>query len=514
MNYFCRRATMQDLNQVMEAVEDAREFLKMQGNGQWQDGYPNQDDFINDINNKRLFVVLDDNNPDNIAGVCALTYHEEDYHHLYEGKWLTNLPYMVMHRVAVKKEYRGQGYGKKLFQIFVDQAKLEGYRSLRIDTHEGNALMRHLIASFGFELCGKAILTPNKDRLMFEKVLKEEEMLRLELPTVKYLEEYKKAFKEDRSFSPEAEIILTDNENPLEKFERYRLGINLPSNRLPATTLWLVDGENFFGQLNIRHQLNDALLAFGGTIGYGVRYGKRGLGYGKLMLKLGLEYCKNVLDMRKVMITCDADNYASENVMLANGAKLGEILDNPDKQEGHVKIKKYWIDINPHIIECERFYLREYQESDYADLSEIYQDPINMQYFGAPYSDQMMRRLLDWTFTNYKKYGFGFWAIIDKSSGVFIGDCGLSMQLIDGEWLPEIGYHLKRKYHHLGYASEAANLVKEYIFKNYAFEALYGYTTIDNVPSINVMKKNGMSLVKEYKKNNEDYVVYSVKRNR
>lgn len=164
-----RKATLEDLDQVMEAVEDARAFLKEQGNGQWQDGYPNQNDFINDINNGRLFVVTDINNPNIIVGVCALTYREEDYHHLYEGAWLTDLPYMVMHRVAVRKEYRHQGYGKKLFEVFITQAKEEGYHSLRIDTHAGNMVMRSLIASFGFVYCGKAILTPNKDRMVFEK---------------------------------------------------------------------------------------------------------------------------------------------------------------------------------------------------------------------------------------------------------------------------------------------------------------------------------------------------------
>jgi GNAT superfamily N-acetyltransferase len=165
-----RKATLEDLPQVMEAVEDSRALLKEQGNGQWQDGYPNRNDFINDINNGRLFVTyLDD--PNEIVGVCALTYREEDYHHLYEGKWLTDFPYMVMHRVAIKKKYKDKGLGKKLFEVFIEQAKLEGYKSLRIDTHEGNAIMRHIITSFGFVYCGKAILTPDKDRMVFEKVL-------------------------------------------------------------------------------------------------------------------------------------------------------------------------------------------------------------------------------------------------------------------------------------------------------------------------------------------------------
>lgn len=165
-----RKATLSDLDQVMEAVEDSREVLRLQGNGQWQDGYPNRNDFINDINNGRLFVTyLDD--PNEIVGVCAITYREEDYHHLYEGKWLTDLPYVVMHRVAIKKKYKGKGLGKKLFEVFIDVAKKEGYRSLRIDTHEGNLPMRHIITSFGFIYCGKAILTPDKDRMVFEKVL-------------------------------------------------------------------------------------------------------------------------------------------------------------------------------------------------------------------------------------------------------------------------------------------------------------------------------------------------------
>ena len=333
------------------------------------------------------------------------------------------------------------------------------------------------------------------------------ESLRLELPSEKYAKEYAAANEEERLYSSDTEHIFEDNDNYLEKFERYRLGINLKPNYVPQTTLWLVDDKHFYGELHLRHQLNDKLLTCGGTIGYGIRWSKRGLGYGKYMLKLGLDYCKNVLDIRKAMITCNDDNFASEGVMLANGAVFGEVVKDPD--DGRL-LKKYWVNINPHIIECDRFYLREYQESDYVDLSAIYQDPVNMKYFGAPYDDKMMRRLIDWTMTNYKKYGFGFWAIIDKKSGDFIGDCGLSMQNIDGEWLPEIGYHIKLKYHNMGYASEAAQLVKKYIFKNYCYNSLYGYTTEDNIASTKVMIKNGMSFFKRFTKDNENYVVYKV----
>lgn len=510
MKDYYRKATLQDIDEVMRAVEDSREFLKAQGNNQWMNGYPNRDDFINDINNGRLFVVFDQDDPTILVGVCALTYHEDDYQNLYEGKWLTDLPYMVMHRVALKMEYRGHGYGKRLFDVFVEQAKIEGYRSLRIDTHERNDVMRHLISSYGFVSCGKAILTPNKDRMVFERVLKDEEMLRLELPSNKYIDDYRQAYEDDELYSKDTEHLFSEVEGFLEKCEQYRLGINMPANRVPCTTLWLVDDKRFYGELHLRHKLNEKLLNRGGHIGYEIRYSKRGHGYGKLMLKLGLNYCLNVLNLRKTMITCDSENKASENTMKSCGGVFGEMV--PDEDNPGRFIKKYWINTSSTIIECDRFYLREYQESDYQALSEIYQDAENMKFFGAPYDDKKMHRLMDWTFDNYKKYGFGFWAIIDKSSGQLVGDCGLSMQHIDGEWLPEIGYHLNKKYHHMGYASQAAQLVKEYIFKNYYFDTLYSYTFENHLDSIKVMQRNGMSFVKKYQDGDDTLVVYAVKR--
>ena len=159
-----------EIETAMAIIEDGRAFLKPQGGGQWQNGYPSRDTILEDIRSHRLFGVLDEEGK--LAGVCALTYHEDDYDHLYEGHWLSDLPYMVMHRIAVKSEYRGQGYGKALFEVFEMEARKQGYASLRIDTHENNAAMRHLLEKSGFLYCGKAILTPNKDRMVFEKLLK------------------------------------------------------------------------------------------------------------------------------------------------------------------------------------------------------------------------------------------------------------------------------------------------------------------------------------------------------
>ena len=170
MNIVYRKAIIDDIDEVMIAVEDARALLKEEGNGQWQFGYPSRDDFINDINNQNLYVVLD-NKTGEIASVCAITGYEEAYMHLYEGKWLSDYDYLVMHRVAVKAKYRGLGFGKALFELFIDVAKKKGIKSLRIDTHINNSLLIHLFNLYGFVYCGKAILPPNKDRVMYEKII-------------------------------------------------------------------------------------------------------------------------------------------------------------------------------------------------------------------------------------------------------------------------------------------------------------------------------------------------------
>lgn len=162
------KPVLKDIDEVMEVIEDARALLKEEGNGQWQFGYPDRSDLLKDIENKQLYALKD---KDRIVAVCALTGYEEDYMHFYEGWWKTDQDYMVMHRVAVRASHRGKGYGKLLFDVFEEVAKEKGIHSLRIDTHANNSLLIHLFEIKGFEYCGKAILTPNKDRVMYEKVI-------------------------------------------------------------------------------------------------------------------------------------------------------------------------------------------------------------------------------------------------------------------------------------------------------------------------------------------------------
>ena len=97
------------------------------------------------------------------------------------------------------------------------------------------------------------------------------------------------------------------------------------------------------------------------------------------------------------------------------------------------------------ILETDRLILREYVIEDFEALYEIVSDKETMQHYPVPFDEDKTRNWIKWNLDNYKKYGFGLWAVVLKETGEFIGDCGITIQDIDGEKLPEIGYHIHKK---------------------------------------------------------------------
>lgn len=164
------------------------------------------------------------------------------------------------------------------------------------------------------------------------------------------------------------------------------------------------------------------------------------------------------------------------------------------------------------VIETPRLILRKFTPGDFDGLYAILSDPITMAHYPRPYDEKGVSRWLQWSFDNYEKYGFGLWAVEMKESGVFLGDCGLTMQPINGGWLPEIGYHISRDFWRRGYGSEAARAVRDWAFQNTEFPALYSYMNVENTASWRTAEKNGMTRVDEYDDGDERLYVYRITR--
>lgn len=164
------------------------------------------------------------------------------------------------------------------------------------------------------------------------------------------------------------------------------------------------------------------------------------------------------------------------------------------------------------IIQTKRLILREYTMEDFDALCEIITDAETMKYYLKPYDRLGVQRWLEWSFNNYKMHGFGLWAMELKETGEFIGDCGLTMQSIDGELLPEIGYHINKQHWRNGYAKEAACAVRDWAFENTKFEALYSYMNVKNIASSSTASSVGMTRVKDFFDGEEHLYAYSITR--
>ena len=163
------------------------------------------------------------------------------------------------------------------------------------------------------------------------------------------------------------------------------------------------------------------------------------------------------------------------------------------------------------ILETERLILREMVESDFDALKKVISDPITMKYYPKPYDDNGVTRWLNWCISSYEQYGFGLWAVIDKETNEMIGDCGVSMQIIDDMEKPEIGYHLNKDYHRKGLGKEMTQAVRDYFFTHFDYDEVYSYMNKDNIPSYKTAEANGMKFLHFYTtKSGEKCRVYRI----
>ncbi len=161
-------------------------------------------------------------------------------------------------------------------------------------------------------------------------------------------------------------------------------------------------------------------------------------------------------------------------------------------------------------ITTDRLFLREMRPDDFQALFRVLGDPETMWHYPYTFDGQHVRDWIERNMNRYRKDGFGLWAVCLKDTGEMIGDCGLTLQNIKGEILPEIGFHIRRDCQRKGYAKEAASAVRDWAFSHTSFRFLYSYMKKSNTPSSATARSLGMHLVEEYRdEEGEQTVVYA-----
>ena len=164
------------------------------------------------------------------------------------------------------------------------------------------------------------------------------------------------------------------------------------------------------------------------------------------------------------------------------------------------------------VLETSRLILREFLEEDVEPLALVLSDPETMRFYPAPFDRAGVEEWIARNRRRYAEYGHGLWAMILKSSGELIGDCGLTVQNVDGANEVEIGYHVRRDLWGQGLATEAARACRDLGFARLKVERLISLIRPENLQSRRVAEKNGMSIWKEMMWHDLRHLVYAIHR--
>ena len=150
------------------------------------------------------------------------------------------------------------------------------------------------------------------------------------------------------------------------------------------------------------------------------------------------------------------------------------------------------------IIETERLIIREFNMYDIDSLSIILLDQEVMKYsFRRINSLNDIESFIENCLNNYKKFGFGQWAVINKKNSQLIGICGLNSDFNDDNTIIHVNYRFAKAYLGFGFASEALASILNFAQVSKKIKILYALVEPANVKSVSIALNLGFHYQKE-----------------
>lgn len=156
-----RKATGNDTERILELYAMARTFMRENGNpDQWGDHYPPKELVVRDIAEEMSYVCEED------GEIVAVFFYEAgvepDYRCIYDGAWLNEEPYSVIHRIAAPTGRKG------VASHCIRWCCERSGGNVRIDTHACNIPMQRMLEKHGFVRCGKIRLADGTERIAYQ----------------------------------------------------------------------------------------------------------------------------------------------------------------------------------------------------------------------------------------------------------------------------------------------------------------------------------------------------------
>lgn len=145
-------------------------------------------------------------------------------------------------------------------------------------------------------------------------------------------------------------------------------------------------------------------------------------------------------------------------------------------------------------LETKRLIIRNWLDADQQPFCTMNQDNDVMYFFPKLLSNKESLDFIEKNKISITQNNFGFFALELKETHEFIGFCGLQIPSFQANFTPctEIGWRLAKKFWSQGLASEAAQEILHYAFRDLALKTVVSFTTKQNEKSIKVMEKIGM----------------------
>ena len=160
-------AQEQNIPRIMALIDQAKAFLKANGVDQWQDGYPDRPCIEKDIEDKIGYLCLLGGK---IVGYLCIDFCGERAYDSINGRWISDQPYVVVHRLALDNSVKGRGLTSCVLELVEDMARKRDVHSFKMDTDQDNDIMKHVLQKNGFSYCG-TICFDNSEKIAYEKLI-------------------------------------------------------------------------------------------------------------------------------------------------------------------------------------------------------------------------------------------------------------------------------------------------------------------------------------------------------
>ena len=165
-----RPAVPADAPRIQTIIRQAQAQMRAAGSLQWQNGYPGPEHIAADLLRGYGRVLCRPAASGDAEAVAygAVSFDGEPAYDAIDGQWLTDEPYVLVHRIAVADGERGRGVAAEFLHRVETLAQERGVKAFRIDTNFDNQTMLRLLERTGFTYCGKVVYRSG-ERLAYEK---------------------------------------------------------------------------------------------------------------------------------------------------------------------------------------------------------------------------------------------------------------------------------------------------------------------------------------------------------